>query len=109
MMKSTLIALLLLVLMREAKAQSVDTLLPQSSKAKPTVPDLHLDDWKKANGWPIPPKPGITLYFDYTKFFEWLLPKKHPTIPPDCDPNNIHDSIPQLPKKDSVRLKEPPV
>lgn len=111
-MKSTLIAILMLLLAKQAEAQSADTLVPFSSKPKQTLPDLHLDDWRKITGWPLPPKPGVTLYFDYTKFFEWLLPKKHPTIPRDCDPNFfLRDTIPPPPmiKKDSIRKLQPPV
>ncbi len=115
-MKSTLIALLILLLAKEAEAQStkpIDPFKPAQVNDPPKpAPNLNIDDWSKTTGWPVTPKPGITLYFDYTKFFEWLLPKKHPIIPRDCDPNYfLRDSIPNTPmiKEDSVRKLQPPV
>jgi len=111
-MKSTLIALLLVLLAKETEAQSKGIDSFQVSLPQQTPPNLHIDDWRKSAGWPIPPKPGLTLYFDYTKFFEWLLPKKHPKIPPECDPNYfLNDTVPNPPKikEDSLRKLQPPV
>ena len=81
---------------------------PENKSARPS-PNLHLEDWNKGMP-PVPQPAGITIYFDYTKFFEWLLPKKHPKIPPECDPNYfLRDSITEpLIKKDTLS-KQPPV
>lgn len=106
-MKSTFIACLMVLLARTADAQSQPT-EPAPPKVQPATPDLHLDDWRKGMP-PVAPSAGITIYFDYTKFLEWLVPKKHPVVPQECDPNFfLRDSIPLPPiKKDSLRFKEP--
>lgn len=83
----------------------------EDSVSQPAPPNLNLKDWNK--GMPTSPgPPGLTLYFDYTKLFEWLLPKKHPKIPPECDPKFfLNDSIPTAPviKPDTIRVTKPPV
>src|SRR3954469_16931632 len=111
-MKAKFVALALILLLHEAHAQPsqpAEPIKPTPVKPQPPPPDLRLDDWKK--GMPPPaPSAGVTIYFDYTKFFEWLLPHKHPKIPPDCDPNYfLRDTLPEPPavKKDSVVM--PPV
>ena len=102
-----------LLFSHEVLGQSSDPIKPiepvPGSKTTLAPPDLNLGDWKKGMG-PVPEKPGVTIYFDYTKFFEWLLPKKHPTIPPECDPNIfLQDTITQEPPKKDTILKQPPV
>jgi len=99
----------------EAEAQSTQTIEPfkssQISEPQQAMPDLNLKDWNKGIPSPSGP-PGLTLYFDYTKFFKWLLPKKHPKIPPECDPKFfLNDSIPAAPiiKQDTIRGTKPPV
>ena len=100
MMKSNLIALLLVFLAKEAVAQSTQTILPfksvQVDTPQQAMPNLNLKDWNK--GMPPPAGPsGVVYSFDYTKFLEWLIPKKHPKIPPECDPKYfLNDSIPLL-------------
>jgi hypothetical protein len=116
-MKSNLIAILLLLLANEANAQSTQTMEPfkpaQVSGQQQAMPNLNLQDWNKTAASPSAPKSGITIFsFDYTKLLEWLIPRKHPKIPPECDPKYfINDSIPNPPviKEDSVRLTKPPV
>jgi hypothetical protein len=112
-MKSTLIALLLVLLSKQVAAQSVQTIAPfksaQVDEPAPILPNLNLKDWNK--GW-ASPSSGGTINFDYTKLFEWLLPKKHPKIPPECDPKFfLRDSIPPPPaiKVDSINVTRPPV
>jgi hypothetical protein len=115
-MNSFLTAVLLVLLTCTAEAQSTQSILPykptQIDAPQPAMPNLHLEDWNKVTS-PGTPSPGITLFsFDYTKFLQWLIPKKHPKIPPECDPKNfLNDSIPPAPmiKEDSVRGTKPPV
>ena len=113
MMKSNLIAILLILLAKEAESQSSQTIEPfkstQVTQTQQAIPNLNLKDWNK--GAPVAPSEGL-ISFDYTKFLQWLIPKKHPKIPPECDPKFfINDSIPNPPviKEDSVRLTKPPV
>jgi hypothetical protein len=115
-MKSILIAILSVLLAKEAQGQSAQSILPYQSPQidapQQATPNLHLEDWRKAMASPASPTSGVTIYFDYTKLFEWLLPKKHPKIPQECDPKFfLHDSISAPPtiKEDSVRVTKPPV
>gem|GEM_PF-6117312 len=104
-LRRILFAATLLWLAPYVRAQSGQATTPDQPKSG-QVPDLHLGDWQK--GAPlVPVKPGITLYFDYTKFFEWLLPKKHPKIPPECDPRFFQDSLPPQPIKRDTTIKQP--
>jgi hypothetical protein len=116
MLKSILIAILLILLAMQADAQLAQTIEPFKSleimAPQPPAPTLDLGDLNKLLG-PVPaPANGVLFYFDYTQFLQWLVPKKHPKIPPECDPKYfLNDSIPAAPKikQDTVRVAKPPV
>ena|ERR1035441_8592176 len=115
-MKSILVTLLSVLLVKDAQGQSTQSILPYQSPQidapQQATPNLHLEDWNKVTSPTAAPSSGVTIYFDYTKLFEWLLPRKHPKIPPECDPKFfLRDSIPAPPmiKEDSVRGAKPPV
>lgn len=101
--------------MPRANAQSLQmqgiTPAFQAKKLPDAKLNLKLDDWRKAIPKANTSSSGITLYFDYTKIFEWLIPKKNPKIPRDCDPKYFLDSIPRPPpiKKDSIPASMQPV
>lgn len=113
-MKLTFVALFLTLSVARLDAQpgQVQPILPPilMPSAPQQIPKLHLDDWRKIVG-PTDPPTGRLFYFDYTKWFEWLLPKKHPIIPRDCDPMYFLDSLRTTPplKQDSVPAQKEPV
>jgi hypothetical protein len=114
-MKSILIAILLILFAQQADAQPAQT-IAAFKPAEVTTPqqapqNLNLGDLNKVLG-PVPaPANGVLFYFDYTQFLQWLVPKKHPKIPPECDPKFFNDSIPPAPviKQDTVHATKPPV
>jgi hypothetical protein len=115
-MKSTLIAILLILFAKQAEGQSTQTIPPfqsaQDTVSQPVRPSLNLGNLNKLLGPAPAPTNGVLFYFDYTQFLQWLIPKKHPKIPPECDPKYLmNDSIPPDPviKKDTVRATKPPV
>ncbi len=113
-MKSNLIAIMLVLLAKQADAQPAQTIAP-FKPAEVTAPqqpptNQNLGDLNKVLGPTPAPASGVIYYFDYTRLLQWLIPKKHPKIPQECDPNFfLNDSIPAAPviKKDSVT--KPPV
>ena len=115
-MKSTLIAILLILFAQQADAQSTQAIEPikslpiAASQQNPTY--FNLGDLNKVLGPTPAPTSGVIAYFDYTQFLQWLIPKKHPKVPPECDPKFfLNDSIPSstLIYKDTVRVTKPPV
>jgi hypothetical protein len=95
------IAVALVLLSVRAFAQQRDSTRAVDS-AKVSV---GLGDWLK--GYPTDPPNGVLFRFDYTKLLQWLIPKKKPLIPPDCDPKNMHDWMPDTTKPDSTKIKMP--
>jgi hypothetical protein len=84
-----------------AVAQQRDSSHLDTSKVK-----IDLGNWREGVRPNTPP--GVVFYFDYTKFFEWLLPKKKPLIPPDCDPKNMHEWMqPDTTKPDTSKFRMP--
>jgi hypothetical protein len=115
-MKSFLIAILLILLAKQADAQSTQTIAPFKSSevtaSQQPAPNFNLGDLNKVVGPAPAPANGVLFYFDYTQFLQWLVPKKHPKIPPECDPKYfLNDSIPAAPKikQDTVHVTKPPV
>jgi hypothetical protein len=116
MLKSMLIAILLILLAKQADAQSSQTIAPFKSSEvtapQQDPPTLNLGDLNKVLGPAPAPANGVLFYFDYTQFLQWMIPKKHPKIPPECDPKYfMNDSIPAAPviKQDTTRVTKPPV
>jgi hypothetical protein len=99
-MPRVLIVVLLSMFSLGAYAQRDSTRSADTSKIK-----IDLGNWQEGVHPSSPP--GIVFRFDYTKFFEWLLPKKKPLIPPDCDPKNMRDWLPDTTKPDSTKIKMP--
>src|ERR1044071_2154629 len=65
---------------------------------------LNLGKWDDV---PLESPNGVLFRFDYTKLLEWLLPKKKPVIPPECDPMFMRDWIPDTTKPDSTKIDMP--
>jgi hypothetical protein len=115
-MKSLLIAIFLVLFAQQAEGQSVQAIAPFKSTEitapQQSAPTLNLGDLNKVLGPAPAPANGVLFYFDYTQFLQWLVPKKHPKVPPECDPQYfMNDSIPPDPviKPDTVRVVKPPV
>jgi|ERR1051325_5994367 hypothetical protein len=101
------VTLVLLFVGARLSAQQVDTVrgfLPKAHLDTTRV-TIHLGNWQEGVHPNSPP--GVVFRFDYTKFFEWLLPKQKPLIPPDCDPKNMRDWMPDTTKPDSTKIKMP--
>ena len=67
--------------------------------------DLKLGNWH--DGVPLDSPKGVLFRFDYTKLLEWLIPKKKPLIPPECDPKFMRDWIPDTVKPASTKIDMP--
>ncbi len=111
-----LVIILLVLLAKRAEGESAQTIEPFKSTEvttpQPAPTNQNLGDLNKVLGPAPAPVSGVVFYFDYTKFLEWLIPKKHPKIPPECDPKFfLNDSIPSSAPiyKDTVRVTKPPV
>jgi hypothetical protein len=116
MLKSILIVILLVLFGKLADAQSTQPIAPIKSTEvtapQQPAPTLNLGDLNKVVGPAPAPANGVLFYFDYTQFLQWLIPKKHPKVPPECDPKFfLNDSIPSSAPiyKDTVRVIKPPV